>query len=285
MILSFIEGCNSVGEIQKIRLFISFVTVITTVLLLISDVKLYALSLALFLGAISGSLYIIFRYKSLLLQLYQVSKKEFYPWKNEIMPLLWRYAVSWVSGYFIFQMFTPIAFHYYGAVEAGKVGLTIAICTAVFGIANIWMTIIMPKMNILIAHKDYKKLDHIFRRHLFLAVLSYIFAIAILFGIINFLNDIFPLFDRVVSNFSLLIITISWLVQIIINGYAMYMRAHKEEPLFVLSFISGLYVVCATLLVVHFFSFEYFFIGFLSSYIFILPWVMKIFHRYKGGYS
>lgn len=285
MVLSFIEGCNKVGEVQKIRFLVSVVTVTTTIILLISGAELFSLAIAQFVGTTTCTAFIIIKYRVLLSQLNKISKDEFYPWKNEILPLLWRYAISWISGYFIFQVFTPIAFHYYGAVEAGKIGLTIAICTAIFGISNVWMTIITPKINILIAHKDYKILDVIFKRHLLLSILTYILGIIILLFVLKFMNHIFPLIDRIVSFPSLVIISVAWLFQLIINSFAVYMRAHKEEPLFILSFLSGLYIVFITVIISKYLSFDYFFMGFLSSYIFIFPWVMKIFYSYKRKYS
>lgn len=57
------------------------------------------------------------------------------------------------------------------------------------------------------------------------------------------------------------------------------MRAHKEEPLVIPSFVSGVYIAIVTLLIAMYLPFEYFFLGFLSSYL----WVLIIFKRYKKG--
>ena len=116
MILSFIEGCNSVGEVQKIRFVISFFTTISTVLFLVLGFELYALAISLLIGALCGMGIILYRYQYMLRQLYILSLGASYTWKNEILPLTGKYAISWISGYFIFSIFTPIAFHYYGAI-------------------------------------------------------------------------------------------------------------------------------------------------------------------------
>lgn len=283
MLLSFIEGCNSVGEVQKIRFLISFATVVSTVCLLLFGAELYALAVSLFVGALTGTILIIYRYISMLKQLYAIGSETLHDWKTEILPLVGRYAISWISGYFIFSIFTPIAFHYYGTIEAGKVGLSIAACTAIFGIANIWMTIIIPKINMLVNQKDYETLDPTFKKHLILSVVTYILGIITLFIIITFFKDNVPFDERLVSPFSLMIISTGWLFQIIINGLAIYMRAHKEEPLVMPSFVSGIYISLVTLLIAIYLPFEYFFLGFLSSFIWEMPWVMLIFQKYKGG--
>lgn len=283
MLLSFIEGCNSVGEVQRIRFYISLVTVILTGILLVLDTELYALSISLCMGGLSGTIIIFYRYKHMLKQLFVLSGQVEYNWGKDTLPLIGRYAVSWMSGYFIFSIFTPIAFHYYGVIEAGQIGFSIAICTAIFGIANIWMTIIIPKINIYVARKDYETLNTIFKTHLVLAVFTYLLGASALFIIVIFFRDTLPFSDRLVSPFSLAILVLSWLLQIIINGYAVYMRAHKEEPLMIPSFVSGVYITIATLFIAKYLPFEYFFLGFLSSYLWGMPWVIAIFKRYKKG--
>lgn len=283
MLLSFIEGCDSVGDVQKIRFYVSFVTVLSTVILLICGTELYALVLSLFIGAITGIVLIFIKHHKMLRQLYDIGLKVFYDWKVEILKLIGKYSVSWISGYFIFYIFTPIAFTYKGIVESGQIGLTIAVFTAIFGISNIWMTIIIPKINMLVSKRDYETLDQIFKKHLLLSIVTYILGVITLFIIVLFLKDYVPFDERLVSPFSLMIISIVWLLQIIVQGLAYYMRAHKEEPLVIPSFVIGVYVSLTTLLVAIYLPFEYFFIGFLSSYIWGIPWVLIIFKKYKGG--
>lgn len=281
MLLSFIEGCDSVGDVQKIRFHISVITVGLTLALLVADFALYALAIGLLIGAIAGLSMIVYRYRTMLFQLYDLSRHITHAWKAEIMPLMWRYAISWVSGYFIFSIFTPIAFHYYGAVEAGKVGLSIAICAAMFGIANIWITIIIPKINMLVAKQDYVTLNPIFKRHLWLSVLTYLLGVLVLFLGVTVFKSYIPFVDRLVSVSSLALIALAWLVQVVISALAMYMRAHKEEPLVTVSFVSGIYIGITTLLIALYLPVDYYFVGFLSAYVWGLPWILCIFKRYK----
>lgn len=281
MLLSFIEGCDSVGEIQKIRFFISFATVISTICFLFFGLELYSLVLSLFFGGFVGIIIIFSKFKNMFVQLNYIASSISHNWKIEILPLLGKYAISWISGYFIFSIFTPIAFHYYGSVEAGQVGLSMAICTAIFGISNIWMTIIVPKINMLVSHKDYDTLNLLFRKYLILSIITFIFGIIIFFVIITIFKDYIPFYGRLISIYSFIIISIAWFIQIIINALATYMRAHKEEPLVLPSVISAIYISLITWLIAMNLPFEYFFVGFLSSYILGLPWVLLIFKKYK----
>lgn len=285
MLLSFIEGCDSVGDVQKIRFHISVITVGLTLALLVADFALYALAIGLLIGAIAGLSMIVYRYRTMLFQLYDLSRQTTHAWKAEIMPLMWRYAISWVSGYFIFSIFTPIAFHYYGAVEAGKVGLSIAICAAMFGIANIWITIIIPKINMLVAKQDYVTLNPIFKRHLWLSVLTYLMGVSVLFLAVTVFKAYIPFVDRLVSVESLALISFAWLIQVVISALAIYMRAHKEEPLVTVSFVSGIYIGITTLLIALYLPVDYYFVGFLSAYLWGLPWVIAIHLNFRKRVS
>lgn len=280
MALSFLEGCDSVGDAQKIRLQISVVTAVTAIGLLVTGGGLYALALSLLIGALSGFLIINLKYRKALLQLQQKAKGKAHPWFQEIMPLLWRYAVSWVSGFFIFQAFTPIAFHYFGPVEAGQVGFSLAISTALFGLSNVWVTIITPRINIYVCRQDYPSLNNRFIKHVLLAMVTYICGVAMLLTPLIWFAELTPFTGRVVRWESLLIVNMGWFLQLIINAMAVYVRAHKKEPFVLASFINAIYVFSSTIALAIHFPVDYLFIGFFSGYLIIIPWFVFIFTRY-----
>jgi hypothetical protein len=97
------------------------------------------------------------------------------------------------------------------------------------------------------------------------------------------LRDVIPITNRVVSYSSFFAIALGWLFQILINGYAVYLRAFKQEPLMVPSVVIAGYIVTVTLLSAIYLPFEYFFIGFLTSYFWGLPWVWLIFRQQRNG--
>lgn len=280
MLLSFIEGCNSVGEAHRIRLFIAVVAGLVTMYFLVSGKDLFALAYS---AVISGMLTLalaIYRYKAFIYQLYQTSKKSNYNWSVEIFPLMWRYSISWVSGYFMLQIFTPIAFFYYGPVEAGAVGFSLGVIMAIFGISNIWMILITPKINMHIFDKDRLMINKMFYKHLLLSIATYSFGVLFLFFVISFTGNLFQFLDRLVDPFSLLVLSIAWMLQLIVNSLAIYIRAHKKEPLLVVAVISAIYISVTTLLIATTLPVHYYFFGFLTSYIFAFPWVYIIFKKY-----
>ncbi|BDB18523.1 hypothetical protein RJC98_02580 [Pseudomonas allii] len=279
--LSFIEGCDSVGDIQKIRFHISIISVLVSVGLLITGADLYALAFSLLASALVGSMIILRRYKAMLSQLYRLARLYSHPWFKEIMPLMWRFALSWISGYFVLSIFTPLTFSYHGAVQAGQVGLSIAVCMAMFSIANIWITIITPKINIFAAQSNTLQLNSIFKKGISLSILTYIMGMVALFTF-TWLMKGHPLVEnRLLPTPSLLMVSVGWLLQLAINGMAIYMRAHKKEPLVVVSVANGLYVAITTWLAAKYLPFEYLFSGFVSAYLLVLPWVYWIFRSFK----
>ena len=124
---------------------------------LVLNLSLHALSISLLLSALAG-LYIIWRgFGRHIRAFLDISKRYAYSWKEKFFKLQWRYAISWASGYFIFQMYTPVMFHFYGPVEAGKVGLSITLWMAVFSISNSWIYAIVPRLNIHISQKKMER--------------------------------------------------------------------------------------------------------------------------------
>lgn len=280
--LAFIEGCNNVGDAQKIRLKISIATVLITIFCLFFGLQLYALAVGLLSGGVVGFLLILLNYRCLINQLITYPVDENHFWSSEIMPLIWRYAISWISGYFIFSIFTPLVFHYHGSVEAGRVGLSIALWTAIFSISNIWITMILPKINILVSKKEYNVLNPLFYYHLQLSIGTFLLGCIVVFGIYFLIGDGFEFINRFVNIKSMVLLAISWLAQVVINTLAVYMRAHKVEPLVTISLLNGFYVCLTTWLIMIYFPIEYVFLGFFSSCFWVLPWVFIIFKKSTG---
>jgi len=284
MLLSFVEGCDSVGDVQSIRFKISVVNVVVALLLLFAGAELYALALSLVFSSLFGSVAIFRRYSSMFSQLADVGRRASNSWWPEIKPLIWRYSLSWVSGYFIFSIFTPLTFHFYTAVQAGQVGLSIALCTAIFSISNVWMVIVTPKMSMHIAKKDFAALNTLFYRHLFLSMATFMLGCAVLYIFLMFAGDYFSAVERLVSIKSLTFLLAGWFFQLLINALALYLRAHKIEPLVLASIFSAVYVASTTVLMCIYMPFDYLFLGFLSVYIWVFPWVFVVFRRHRRAY-
>src|SRR6185369_3301792 len=83
-------------------------------------------------------------------------------WRREIWPFQWRIALSWLCGYFIFQIFTPVLFAFQGPVTAGQMGMSLTISSGIGSIAVAWMSTKAPVYGGLIARGEIGELDRIF---------------------------------------------------------------------------------------------------------------------------
>lgn len=280
-LLSFFEGCDSVAVTQKCRMYITAITALTTLVVLYFGLGLYALAVSLVFSAIVGTTLIYKHFGKFAQYLWSKTKEKYYQWQKEFNALIWRYAVSWCSGYFIFQLFTPLAFQYHGAVFAGKIGISIAMWTAGFNIANSWLTAVTPKLNMLVSEKKWQQLDTIFNKSLVYSILTMLVGGCCFFMQWHFLAAKVWIFQRILSWQSMLLLFSSWLCQIYINGLALYLRSHKKEPMMPISLFSAFYVSITTLLCALYLEADYLFLGFLSSYIYGVPVTYYLYKKQK----
>lgn len=280
-VLSFFEGCDSVAKIQNIRMKIILVNSITVLSCLYSNLNLYALSFSVTMSAITGSNLILWNFKNTIQQMWSFSTRDFFDWRPEFYSLIWRYAISWCSGYFIFQLFTPLAFKFFGSTFAGKIGISIAIWTAGCTIATTWLTAITPKLNMLVSEKKWHELDELFNKNLKLSLLTMVLGIVSYFVCYLLLEKEISFFERVLSANEMIMLACCWLMQVYINGVALYLRCHKREPMMPVSLFSAIYVSVTTYYCATNLSSNFLFVGFLSSYMFGVPVTYYLYRKQK----
>ncbi len=83
-------------------------------------------------------------------------------WRKEVWPFQWRIAISWISGYFVFQLFNPVLFAFKGPVAAGQMGMSLSIATALQAVAISWINTKAAPFGTMIARKEYGRLDQLF---------------------------------------------------------------------------------------------------------------------------
>jgi hypothetical protein len=278
-ILYFFEGCNLVGKVQNIRFKISVCTSSLMFLSLILKFDLYSLSFSLLANAVVGMYMICKNFGNLIKYLIAIAKIYAFSWKKEFLSLMWRYAISWASGYFIFQIYTPLTFQYHGAIEAGKVGISMALWTAIFSLSNVWVYAVTPKLNMYVSKKEWQQLDRTFLKNLLISCVTFLLGIIIVFVIMIAFQGKLYIVDRFLSFTAMICLASCWFLQLIINTLAVYLRAHKEELLVLPSFVSAIYIAITTLLCARYLSSEYLFLGYFSNYFFYFPWVLYIFRK------
>jgi hypothetical protein len=279
MLLYFFEGCGLVWLSQRIRFGISILLSVTMWAGLLSKIGLYALAFSLLISAVANSAVIYAFFRRTIGQFFAITREHHYSWKEHFFPLLWRYAISFTSGYFVFQLYTPLMFYFRGPVDAGRVGISCSLWMAVYSIASVWITAVTPRINMHISRKERSLLDRLFLQRTWLSALTFLMGAAAFFVFFHLFIGRLSILGRFADETSLIILSASWFFQTIINALAVYLRAHKEEPLVLPSFCSAVWVIISTVLCVIYLPSKFFFLGFLTNYIWSVPWVVILFLR------
>jgi hypothetical protein len=235
-----LKGFNKVALVQKIIFITGFASIISTWTALSFGFGLWALAAGSTVNIIL-SIWMFFSSSSKLWNQIIYSKVKYrYNWLKETLPLQWRYAISWTSGYLILQFMVPVTMYYAGATLAGKLGLSLVMARAIQSMASSWGMTKLPEFNMLVAKGDRPNLDNLINKVQKQSLLVFILgAIAILM----LLMFIFPLIgweQRILPVYEVGIILLAETALLIIYNWAFYLRSHKREPYIGISVINGI---------------------------------------------
>ncbi len=240
--LAILEGCNKVAAVAKIRFAQIFVSILVVWIALASSAGLYALAGGSCAMATVGAVGLYGRFRHFFGDLWQFSADlPGLRWKEEIWPFQWRIAVSWASGYLIFQIFTPLLFATHGPVAAGQMGMSLQIISAMNSVAMVWITTKAPFFGQLVAQNDRTALDATFKSVLLQSSSILLAGVAVVLVTLNWMQDSYPHYSiRVLPPTYFGVLCLVCLANHIVFAEAAYLRAHKEEPFMVLSVANGL---------------------------------------------
>jgi hypothetical protein len=246
-IFAFLEGCGYVPQVARTRLWQALAGSTLAWGALVTHHGLFAPALMILGQAIAGVFWLKNRRKLLLgLLRYPVGIHRI-EWFKEVWPFQWRIAVSWISGYFIFQLFNPVLFAYRGAAAAGQMGMSLSISTAVMSIGIAWISTKAAPFGSLVARKDYKELDRVFFRAL---AQSWIICVATCFlvfaGRLYLEVHKIPFTHRLLPPWQFGILLLTVIVNHIVFSEAVYLRAHKEEKFLMVSILSAILTAAST---------------------------------------
>lgn len=286
-LIAFIQGLGKVKEIAQIQFILLFFRLAIVWAGLLLGAKLLVLGMSSFLGFFLLVLVIVVKYRKLLTNIWSTVIVEKVHYRKEIFPYQWKIALSWVSGYFIFQLFNPVLFATEGAVVAGQMGMTLAALNGILSLSLAWITTKVPLFSGLIAQKNYSQLDFTFNKTLKQSALINFGALVTLAGVI-FLIRFFnielsgkPLGNRFLNYIPMLFMMIPVFLNQFISSWATYLRCHKKEPFLINSIVGGVLCSLSTVLLGKYYGV----IGVTSGYCLLtvsgLPWAYYIFKTKK----
>ena len=248
-LLSFLEGCGFVARVARVRLGQAVLGSALAWIALISHHGLFAPALII-LGNASTSIVWLFNRRHLLFSLLRRRPgTNSMHWSSEVWPFQWRIAISWLCGYFIFQLYNPVLFAYDGAVVAGQMGMSLSLTNALMSVSIAWINTKAAPFGSMIARREFDQLDHHFFRALARSTGICCAGASVIWLIDFLLNRMHsPLAQRLVDPASLAFLLGTAPLNAITFGQAMYLRAHKQEK-FLLNSILGAVLVGASTLV------------------------------------
>jgi hypothetical protein len=167
-------------------------------------------------------------------------------WKREVWPMQWRLAVSGATNYLTFSLYNPVMFVSQGAVAAGQMGMTLAAMRGLQLLGQSWIDTQVAHFGGLIARRDFDALDALFIRRM-ASSLAVIAAGGVVFlGLVVTLGFLrHPLAHRMLDPVSTAILLVGALLTQMSTSLSIYLRAHKQERVMVLSVVTSLAIAGA----------------------------------------
>ena len=246
-LFSFMNGLGLIKDMAKMNFYRTIVNTIILWICLLLGLKLYSMAFSAIVSAMYVILYFAtHKFFKILIGIWKTYVHERVSYMKDIFPYQWRIALSWMSGYFIFNFMNPVIFASVGSVAAGQFGMSINILNQIRNLAMSWITTKIPLMSRLIELKEYFDLDRMFRRTVIqevcvcLALLSGFWVIIILLRETQFSFGGSVLSERFLDYLPLLLVTIPVVLQAVNDNFATYLRCHKKEPFLIISIVSGI---------------------------------------------
>ncbi len=240
-IVTILEGCNQVAEINRFRFIQAVAEAITLWGLLLSGGELWVAAGVLCTKVASTTLFLTFKYRNFFASLWNRRLQSRIDWRREIWPMQWRIGAQSSVNYLIFCLFTPLMFYFYGAAVAGQMGMTLQIISVIQMISVVWVQTKLPRFGMLAAQKQYSELDKIWRRASAISfTMNVVGSLLMLIAFIVINRSHFSFSNRILDPMPVaLFLLANSLMQI--TGYqAAYLRAHAKEPFLLLGVMGGL---------------------------------------------
>lgn len=277
--LAVLEGTGQVGQVARLRLIQSMIGYACLWLLLLTGANIWAAVAVPIVASIMTLAWL--RARGGWLKTTAAAESPI-SWRRDVFPLQWKIAVSWVCGYFIFSLFTPIVFASHGAAEAGRLGMAMSVFSAVTTLGLSWINAKTPAFAMHVSRNESAALNDLFR-----GVALRSTAVTALMGFTVVGTAALGAYlgvgaiQRIAAPATLFWIAIASTINTAVYAAAVYMRAHREEPMLPVSLASALATVAVVMLLRH--DVPQMMLGYAAiSACVTLPWTYLLLRRYRA---
>ena len=150
--------------------------------------------------------------------------------KNRLKSLQKDFAISWISGYFIYNTFVPFVGKAYGVEVAGQVGLIFNLASFMLTIAIVYSYNSIPYFNISIANKNFAAAKNKYTRTLYISTFLFLgFSLGFIFFLV-YVSPLMGLSERFPTVLITSCILFWFYLRLLRSVLSNYFRAFKIEP-------------------------------------------------------
>lgn len=288
--LSILEGCNQVRKVYAFRFVQTLISVAVGWASILLGARLWTAPIVS-VGALICTVYFLAtRYRRFLTTLlFTAPPGPVISWSQDMLPMHWRIAITWISGYFCFSLFTPVLFKYHGAAVAGQMGMTWSLVGVIAAVATSWLSPRIPQFAILAAGRRYGDLDHLFWRITIIVILVAVAAAVGIVAVVLWINAASlpiarKLAARLLPPLPVALFAAGQVLLVAATPFASYLRAHKQEPLMYLSVTQAAMVGVSTVVLGKHFSGLGIAVGYVASNAILMPMVFLIWYRRRRSW-
>ena len=244
---ALLAGCGQLPTLNAFRLAETFIRYAVLWTGMAVGASLWAVVGAITISTAVGCAFLAIRYRAYFAALLARHTGDDLNWSKELAPLQARIGISWICGYLAFSAFTPIVFHYQGAVEAGRMGMTWAFIAGLSGIAGTWLQVQSPRFAMAVARRDFGKLDADARLAAIISLSVFSFGSLIGLGALLALDAYRPdMAGRLLPVGPVAVFLLAELLHQASMVQSTYLRAFKQEPFLGVSILTGTVIAGGT---------------------------------------
>jgi len=238
---SLLEGCNQVAAVQRFRFSQAILETTALWITILVGGGLWAAPAAAATKLLRDLYLLLIQYRRFFEPFFSSTHTVRINWKVDVWPMQWRLAISGLVNYLAFGLFSPVMFYYHGPAVAGRMGMTLAVVNAWQLIALSWVQPRVPQFGMLVANREFDRLDQIWFKTLRSSV-----AVAAVGGAMTWvavyllhLAEV-PLVHRLLTPLPTGLFLVSMVLMQVSQCETAYLRAHREEPIVMMSVVSSM---------------------------------------------
>ncbi len=145
--LSFFEGMGHAHAASVIRFAQAFSNALAFLVIVSASGSPFAVGMSTALSVILAMMLFTRKFGNQLRRFWQMADARALVWRRDVLPFQWRVAISWLTGYFMFQAPTLVLATHGVLSQAGQFGLSMQIFLAIISVAQVYLTFCVPRWS------------------------------------------------------------------------------------------------------------------------------------------